>query len=104
MLESAHPGGLPPVHSFAGDSSGPVMITALKGSEDPNPTGGTDMIVRAVETTGQESAVRLELPLLGRHIEETFGPYQIRTFRVPVHPNQPITETDLLERPLTPAP
>jgi alpha-mannosidase len=103
MLEAAHPGDLPPVQSFASDESGPVMITALKGSEDPNATGGTDVIVRAVETTGQESAVRLELPLLGRVIDATFGPYQIRTFCVPADPSRPIAETDLLERPLAPA-
>ena len=32
MQESFHDGALPPVHSFAGDGGGAVMVTALKGT------------------------------------------------------------------------
>ena len=93
MLESFHPGPLPPSQSFAGDGAGPVMVTAIKGSEDGP---GTDLIVRAVETTGRAASARIELPLLGRVIEAEFGPSRLRTFRVPAD-GGPVRETDLIE-------
>lgn len=108
MLESSHPGTLPPLHSFASDHSGAVMVTAIKGSEDvPETSGGSgdgsaDLIVRAVETRGETATSRIELPLLGRVIEEEFGPSQIRTFRVPADPIRPVVEVDLIEWPLAP--
>ena len=43
---------------------------------------------------------RIELPLLGRTIEEDFGPSQLRTFVVPADPAEPVREVDLIERPL----
>jgi alpha-mannosidase len=98
MLESFHPGTLPPEQSFAGDGGGSVMITALKGWEEP----GTDVIVRAVETDGRDGATRIELPVAGRAIEAQFGPSEIRTFRVPLDGGE-VREVDLLERDL-PAP
>jgi alpha-mannosidase len=93
MLESFHPGALPPAQSFVSDGDGAVMITAVKGWEDP----GTDVIVRAVETLGAETSARLELPVVGRAVEAEFGPSQIRTFRVPAD-GGPVVEVDLLER------
>jgi len=95
MLESFHPGALPASGSFAADGDGAVMITAVKGWEEP----GADVIVRAVETLGAEATARLELPVAGRVIEAEFGPSQIRTFRVPVE-GGPVAEVDLLERDL----
>jgi alpha-mannosidase len=94
MLESFHPGPLPHRLSFAADDGGPVMVTALKGAEDGAPR--TDLIVRAVETTGREAHGRIELPLVGRVIEADFGPSQIRTFRVPADGGE-VRETDLIE-------
>jgi alpha-mannosidase len=67
------------------------MVTAVKGSED-----GTDLIVRAVETTGRPASARIELPMLDRTITAEFGPYQIRTFRVPVDGGD-IRDVDLVE-------
>jgi alpha-mannosidase len=103
MLESSHGGDLPPVHSFASDSAGAVMVTAIKGSEDVvrTPGAGTaDLIVRAVETTGRAGRSRIELPVVGRVIEEPFGPSQIRTFRVPRDPALPVVEVNLVEWPV----
>lgn len=101
MLESAHPGALPPVHSFADDGGGPVLVTAVKGSEDPSGTpGGADLIVRAVESTGVAADARIHLPVVDRVLEESFGPHQIRTFRVPADRDLPVTEVDLVEWPL----
>lgn len=101
MLESFHDGSLPASQSFADDGGGQVMITAIKGSEDPGPDGA-DLIVRAVETTGTSAEARLELPLVGRVIEASFRPSQIRSWRVPRHPDAEIVEVDLVEWPITP--
>ena len=62
--------------------------------------GGADVIVRALETTGRPARARLELGLLGRVLEEDFGPHQLRTFRVPADPAAPVEEVDLVEWPL----
>ena len=91
MLESFHRGPLPGEQSFASDGGGQVMVTALKSHED-----GTDLIVRAVETTGRAGRARLELPMAGRVVEADFGPSQIRTFRVPVDGGD-VHEVDLIE-------
>ncbi len=55
MQESSHPGPLPRRASFVDDGAGAVMITAIKGSEDPPPGDptGAELIVRAVETRGE---------------------------------------------------
>jgi alpha-mannosidase len=97
MLESSHPGPLPARQGYVTDGAGHVLITAVKGWED----GGTapDLIVRAVETTGQPVRARLKLPLLGRVIEAEFGAWQLRTFRVPLAGGA-VREVDLLERDL----
>ena len=102
MQESSHPGPLPRVASFVDDGAGPVMITAVKGSEDApegDPTGA-DLIVRAVETRGEQARARIALPVVDRVLEADFGPYQIRTFRVPADPTRPWVPVDLLERDL----
>jgi alpha-mannosidase len=107
MLEASHPGALPPVHSFADDGAGAVLVTAVKGSEDPPADGGAapggaDLIVRAVETAGRATAARIHLPVVDRVLEEQFAPHQIRTFRVPADPSLPVVEVDLVEWPLVP--
>jgi alpha-mannosidase len=99
MQESSHDGVLPAEHSFASDGGGAVMVTALKGTEDvTDGAGGADLVVRAVETRGEPGRSRIQVA--GRMIEEDFGPSQIRTFIVPADPAMPLTETDLIERPL----
>jgi alpha-mannosidase len=101
MLESFHAGSKPGTHSFASDGGGAVLVTALKGSEDPaDGPGGADLVVRAVETRGEHATARIELPLVGRALEAEFGPFQLRTFRVPADPNAPVSEVDLVERQL----
>jgi len=101
MLESSHPGPLPPRHSYVDDGGGAVLVTAVKGSEDPaEGPGGADLVVRAVETAGRAGPARIALPLVGRVLEEDFGAAQIRTFRVPADPSAPVTEVDLVEWPL----
>jgi alpha-mannosidase len=98
MLESFHPGSLPPQRTHADDGRGAVLVTAVKGSED----NVCDLIVRAVETTGRPASARIELPMIDRTIIADFGPYQIRTFRVPVDGGD-IQAVDLIEWELPPA-
>jgi hypothetical protein len=40
------------------------------------------------------------LDVVGRVLEEDFGPHQIRTFRVPADPAAPVQEVDLVEWPV----
>ncbi len=100
MAESSHPGPLPPVASYVDDGGGAVLVTAVKGSEDPSDApGGADLVVRAVETHGRPARARIDLAVVGRVLEEDFGPHQIRTFRVPADPAAPVQEVDLVEWP-----
>jgi alpha-mannosidase len=102
MLESFHRGHLPAQQSYLSDGGGPVMVTALKGSEDGavheagHEDERPDVIVRAVECTGRSGPARIELPLLGRAIVAEFGHHQIRTFRVPVDGGE-VRAVDLIE-------
>jgi alpha-mannosidase len=100
MLESFHPGVLPGELSFVDDHAGQVMVTAVKGSEDER-DHQTDLVVRAVETTGAPADVEIDLGLLGRTITASFGPSQIRSFRVSADPAEPVAEVDLVEWPLS---
>lgn len=105
QLESSHGGVLPPRHSFASDGGGAVVVTAIKGSEDAVSGSGTaDLIVRAVETLGRSASVTIDLPVVGRTIEAEFGPNQVRSFRVPRDPEEPVVDVDLLEWPLDDSP
>jgi alpha-mannosidase len=100
MLESFHEGEFGPEHSYASDGAGQVMVTAIKGSEDVAADGSTDLIVRAVETTGAAASVSIDLPLVGRTLDLDFGPSQIRTFRVPKDPAAAAVEVNLVEWPI----
>jgi alpha-mannosidase len=53
--------------------------------------------VRAYESTGRPVAARIELPLLGRGLEASFGAHELKTFRVPRDPAEAAAETNLLE-------
>ncbi|MGP3938137.1 alpha-mannosidase [Streptomyces sp. 6N106] len=94
LLETFHDGPIPQVRANVDDGAGAVTVSVVKGAED----GSGDLVVRAYESHGRAAAARITLPLLGeRAIEADFGPYEIRTFRVPRDPALPVIETDLLE-------
>ena len=92
--EHFHPGPLPPAQGFVDDGGGAVVLSVLKQAED-----GDAWVVRAYETTGRASSVRLELPLFGRTIESCFAPGEIKTFLVP-HAGGPVEDVSLLEWPV----
>ncbi|MEU5363966.1 glycoside hydrolase family 38 C-terminal domain-containing protein [Streptomyces sp. NPDC005925] len=95
LLETFHTGPFAQRAAHADDGAGSVLVTVVKGDED----GSGDYVVRAYESQGVPAEARIELPMLGgRVIEAAFGPQEIKTFRVPLDPQAPVTETDLLER------
>ena len=93
LLESFHDGTLPASASFATDGAGPVVVTVLKAAED----GDGAVVVRAYESTGRAASARVELPLLGRGFDASFGAHELKTFRVPRDPAAAPAETNLLE-------
>jgi alpha-mannosidase len=93
LLESYHDGELPQARSFMSVTGAAVVPSVLKLAED----GDDAMIVRAYETTGRPAEATIEV--LGRTLTASFGPAEVKTFRVPRNPGQPVTETDLVEWP-----
>ena len=96
LLESGHPGRLPDTASYAAVEPDNLVLGAVKVAED-----GDDLVVRVVETCGRAVRGAVDLPLWQRRFEIDIGPFQIRTFRISRDPDVEVTETDLLERPLT---
>jgi alpha-mannosidase len=92
MLESYHDGPLASQGSYVADGGGDVVVTVVKHAED-----GDAFVVRAFESSGRPAHATIELPVLGRTIAADFEANEIKTFRVPRDPNQPVAETDLLE-------
>ncbi len=95
LMATCRPQGtLPTTDSFLAVDADNVLVTVLKKAE-----ANADLILRAYESTGHASRAVLRLPRWGRTIETTFGPCEIKTFRIPSDPRQPVIETDLLEDP-----
>ena len=69
-----------------------VVASVLKQAEDND-----DLILRLYETSKAATRARISLPLLDRTIEAHFGPCEIKTFRIPRDPAQPVLETNLIE-------
>ena len=95
LLESYHGGDLPQRASYLTVSEPSVVPTVLKLSED----GDGGVILRAHESAGVPVTASIGLPLLGRTVTADFGPHEIKTFRIPRDPDQPVVETNLLEWP-----
>jgi alpha-mannosidase len=89
MLDTFHPGPLPASGSFVEAKPDTVVVSALKLAED----GKGDVIVRCFEASGQPTRGRINLAFLGKLIETTFKPHELKTFRV----SSDIREVDLLE-------
>jgi alpha-mannosidase len=93
LFTTYHPKGtLPQSDSFITVTPENIMVTVLKQAE-----GGHDLILRAYETGGLPARGVIQLPKWGRAIETVFKPREIKTFRIPRDPSQPVCETNLLE-------
>ena len=90
VLETQHAGPLPASASFVRCSSDAVVVAVLKRAEV-----GEAFVVRAHETHGRAAEARIELPRWGIAWDASFGPSQLRTWRV--EPDGTLRETDLLE-------
>lgn len=92
VIETYHDGDLPQQLSFLSVDHGNVVVSAVKQAEDND-----DMIIRCYETTKTATDCVIRLPLWNREIRASFGPCEIKTFRVPKDVDLPIVETNLLE-------
>ena len=91
LLESCHDGDLPQARSFMSVSGAAVLPSVLKVAED----GAEAVVVRAYETAGRGGEATIEV--LGRSVTAAFGPAEIKTFRIPRDPSEPVVETDMIE-------
>lgn len=91
-----HTGKLALQSSFACVEEENLVVSVLKKAED-----GDALIVRCYETSKTAGPATIHLPFLGRTIRADFGPAEIKTFRVPLDADRPVTETNFLEWELT---
>jgi alpha-mannosidase len=92
LAETYHVGRLPQRDSYLAAEPENIIVSAVKRAED-----GDDLIVRCYETSGVATRATIRLPKWGRTIEASFGPSQIKTFRVPLDAAQPVVETNMIE-------
>lgn len=106
LVGTYHPEGtLPQSGSYASVDVDHVVLTVLKQAEEPVNTAGTvrganaggDLIVRCVEMHGEAGTATICLPKWRRTFTASFGPCEIKTFRIPCDHGQPVVETNLLE-------
>jgi alpha-mannosidase len=93
ILETYHDGPLP--RSFEGiriDSS-QIVASALKKAEDNGA-----FILRCINTGSRAESTSIELPMLRRTWTASFGPFEIKTFRIPDDPGAAVQETGIVER------
>ena len=57
-----------------------------------------DIILRCYEAWGREGYVCLNLDHLGRKLKFHIKPYEIKTFLIPLKPEEEVRECNLLER------
>ncbi len=93
LFGTYHPDGrLPQKDSYVSVDQDNVVMSVVKKAED-----GADLILRCYETGKIATHATICLPHWHRAIEADFGPCEIKTFRVPGDPAQPVVETNQLE-------
>ncbi|MDR1335939.1 MAG: hypothetical protein LBK22_03805 [Tannerella sp.] len=91
IWQGIHPGVLPKSGSFMEIDAPDVLVTAIKKSED-----GDDLVVRLVETVGQETSATFRFPSAGIIWRGTFRPCEIKTLRLSLNGGT-VMEVNLLE-------
>ncbi|NLV91486.1 MAG: alpha-mannosidase [Firmicutes bacterium] len=89
-----HSGPLAPEASFGSTSQPQVHLAVVKQAED----GQQAIVIRAWETSGQDLAEPVAISVMGYRFTAKFLAHEIKTFLLS---QGLVTETDLLERPLT---
>ncbi len=93
LFATFHPQGtLPQAASFIRVEPENVLVSVLKQAED-----GDGLVLRAYETAHATAQAEIHLPEWGRSISASFGPCEIKTFRVARDPAQPVTEVNFIE-------
>lgn len=93
LFATFHPqGALSQVDSFITVEPDNVLVSVLKQAEDDD-----DLVLRVYETGGAAAQVVIRLPKWARTLQAAFKPGEIKTFRIPRDPAQPVVETNLLE-------
>jgi len=92
IIETYHKGPLPQADSFLSVDVENVIVSVVKKAED-----GDDLIVRAYETTNNQTNAVIDLPHWNRQIKAEFKPSEIKTFLIPHDETKSIVETNLLE-------
>ena len=94
LIQSAsfHPSRLPRRATFVEASPVSLLVTAFKQAES-----SSDLILRAANFGDQAVQGVIRLPQWDREISASFGPAEIKTFRIPTSPASSIQETNLLE-------
>ncbi|MDR1161834.1 MAG: twin-arginine translocation signal domain-containing protein [Tannerellaceae bacterium] len=91
LYQGIHPGSLPKSASFLSVDKPNIIVSSVKKSET-----GDDLIIRCVETNGQETAASLQFPSLHFGWNGSFGKCEIKTLRY--NPKRGIIkEVNLLE-------
>ncbi|GEM46769.1 alpha-mannosidase [Deinococcus cellulosilyticus] len=88
IIETYHDGPLPQSQSFVRVDAKNVVLSVVKQAE-----AGEDLVLRLIETSGQDTSFRLEV--LGQSFEHHICGYEIKTLMLK---NQQLIETDLLEQ------
>ncbi|MCL2832268.1 MAG: hypothetical protein FWD78_03775 [Treponema sp.] len=92
IIESYHSGNLPLVYSGIKAEADNVTVTVFKRAED-----NSGYILRAYETAGTPVKTQIDLPLLDRQINVSFGKHEIKTLFIPDDINVPAEEKNLVE-------
>jgi alpha-mannosidase len=96
LIATYHPqGSLPQSATFLSVDHPNVVASVLKQAED-----GRGLVLRCVETSKEAVRAVVCLPAWKRVIEADFGPCEIKTFRIPLDPAEPVVEVNLLEEAL----
>lgn len=93
FIGTFHPQGrLPQVNSFASAEPASIFVSVLKKAEQ-----GDDLILRAYQAGPSSEHAVIRLPFLNRVLEADFGPWEIKTFRIPRQCHLQVKEVNLLE-------
>jgi alpha-mannosidase len=91
LYQGIHPGSMPKSASFLSVDKPNIIVSSVKKSEV-----GDDLIIRCVETNGQETAATLQFPSTDFRWNGSFGKCEIKTLRY--NPKKgTIKEVNLLE-------
>ncbi len=93
LIATGRPAGqLPLSDTYLAAEPDNIIVTALKQAEE-----GDDLILRAYESAGMATEARIQLPRWKRTIEASFGPGEIKTWRIPLDQEAPVVDTNFLE-------